>query len=38
MGLHVSNDQMAHALDVARSDVYQMTPALREGIVKKSPT
>ncbi len=38
MGSHVSNDQMAHALDVARSDVYQMTPALREGIVKKSPT
>jgi transposase-like protein len=38
MGLHVSNDQIAHELDVNRSDVHQMTAALREGIVKKSPT
>ena len=37
MGLNVSNDQIAHELDVDRSDVYQMTTALREGIVKKSP-
>jgi transposase-like protein len=37
MGLHVSNDQIAHELDVDRSDVYQMTTALREGIEKKSP-
>ena len=37
MGLNVSNDQIAHELDVNRSDVHQMTTALREGIVKKSP-
>jgi hypothetical protein len=37
MGLNISNDQMAHELDVDRSDVYQMTTALREGIGKKSP-
>ncbi len=37
MGLNVSNDQIAHELDVDRSDVNQMTTALREGIVKKSP-
>jgi transposase-like protein len=37
MGLNVSNDQIAHELDVNRSDVHQMTAALREGIVKKSP-
>jgi DNA-binding transcriptional regulator LsrR (DeoR family) len=35
MGLNVSNDQIAHELDVDRSDVHQMTTALREGIVKK---
>jgi hypothetical protein len=28
--------QIAHELDVDRSDVYQMTTALREGIVKKA--
>jgi len=37
MGLNVSNDQIAHELDVNRSDVHQMTTALREGIGKKSP-
>src|SRR2546423_15529070 len=37
MGLNVSNDQIAHELDVNRSDVHQMTTALREGIVKKKP-
>jgi transposase-like protein len=37
MGVNVSNDQIAHELDVDRSDVHQMTTALREGIVKKSP-
>ena len=36
MGLNVSNDQIAHELDVNRSDVHQMTTALREGIVKKA--
>jgi len=37
MGLNVSNDQIAQELDVDRSDVQQMTTALREWIVKKSP-
>jgi len=37
MGLNISNDQIAQELDVDRSDVHQMTTALREGIVKKSP-
>jgi transposase-like protein len=36
MGLNVSNDHIAHELDVDRSDVHQMTTAWREGIVKKS--
>ena len=36
MGLHISNDQIAHELNVDRSDVHQMTTALREGIVKKA--
>ena len=38
MVLNVSNDPIAHELDVNRSDVHQMTTALREGIAKKSPT
>jgi len=36
MGLNVSNDQIAHELDVDCSDVQQMTTTLREGIVKKA--
>ena len=36
MGLNVSNDRIAHELDVDRSDVHQMTTVLREGIVKKA--
>jgi transposase-like protein len=36
MGLNVSNDQIAHELDVDRSDVHQMTTVLRVGIIKKS--
>ena len=36
MGLNLSNDQIAHELDVDRSDVHQMTMQLRQGIVKKS--
>jgi len=36
MGLNISNDQIAQELDVDRSDVHQMTTALREGIVKKT--
>jgi transposase-like protein len=35
MGLNLSNDQMAHELDLDRSDAYQMTTQLRQGIVKK---
>ena len=35
MGLNLSNDQIAHELDVDRSDVHQMTTQLRQGIVKK---
>ena len=36
MGLNLSNEQIAHELDVNRSDVQQMTTQLRQGIVKKS--
>ena len=36
MGLNVSNEQIAHELSLSVSDAYQMTTALRGGIVKKS--
>ena len=36
MGLNLSNEQMAHELSINESDAYQMTTALRGGIVKKS--
>jgi transposase-like protein len=36
MGLHVSNEPMAHELSINESDAYQMTTALRGGIVKQS--
>jgi transposase-like protein len=36
MGLKVSNEQIAHELEVNVSDVQQMTTQLREGIVKKA--
>jgi transposase-like protein len=36
LGLNVSNDHIAHELNVDRSDVQQMTTALREGIVQKA--
>jgi transposase-like protein len=36
MGLNVSNEQIAHELSFNESDAYQMTTALRGGIVKKS--
>ena len=36
MGLNVSNAQIAHELSLNESDAYQMTTALRGGIVKKS--
>ncbi len=37
MGLNLSNEPIANALGVNRSDVQQLTTQLREGIVKKSP-
>jgi transposase-like protein len=36
MGLNLSNEQIAHELDMDRSDVQQMTTQLRQGTVKKS--
>ena len=36
MGLNMSNEQIAHELDVDLSDAQQMTTQLREGMVKKS--
>jgi transposase-like protein len=36
MGLNVSNEQIAHALSITERDAYQMTTALRGGIVTKS--
>src|SRR4029450_10688481 len=36
MGLNVSNEQIAHELSINESEAYQMTTALRGGIVKKS--
>jgi len=36
MGLNLSNEQMAHELSINESDAYQMTTALRGGIVKKA--
>src|SRR4029453_14264608 len=36
MGLNLSNEQIAHELSFNESDAYQMTTALRGGIVKKS--
>ena len=37
MGLHISNEQIAHELALNGSDVPQMTAQLREGIVNKNP-
>ena len=36
MGLNVSNEPMAHEWSIHESDAYQMTTALRGGMVKKS--
>lgn len=38
MGLNLSNEPIAEALELDRSDVQEMTTQLREGIVKKSQT
>jgi transposase-like protein len=36
MGLNVSNEHIAHELSINERDAYQMTTALRGGIVKKA--
>jgi biotin operon repressor len=36
MGLNLSNEQIAHELDINRSDVQEMTTHLRDGVVKKN--
>ena len=36
MGLNLSNEQIAHELSLNERDAYQMTTALRGGMVKKS--
>src|SRR6201997_3093132 len=36
MGLNLSNEHIAHELSINESDAYQMTTALRGGIVKKT--
>lgn len=38
MGLNLSNDQIAKELSLDRSDVFQMTTQLREGVEKKDQT
>ena len=35
MGLNLSNDQIAHELDVNSDDVYHMTLSLRHGVQRK---
>ena len=38
MGLNLSNEQIAHELDLASGEAQSMTTQLREGVVdKKSP-
>jgi transposase-like protein len=37
MGLNLSNEQIAHELDVNEDDVQVMTSQLREGIVERKP-
>jgi len=36
MGLNVSNEHIAHELSINERDAYQMTTALRGGVVKKA--
>lgn len=38
MGLNLSNQQIAHELDLNKDDVHQMTGQLRQGIVLRRPT
>src|SRR6266581_1487478 len=38
MGLNLSNQQIAHELDLNKDDVHQMTTQLRQGIVRKKPS
>ncbi len=37
MGLNVSNQQIAHELDLNESDVQEMTSLLRRGVVERRP-
>jgi transposase-like protein len=37
MGLNLSNEQIAHELDVNEDDAQMMTSQLREGIVERKP-
>ena len=37
LGLHVSNRQIAHELDLNQDDVQVMTEPLRAGLVAKRP-
>ena len=37
MGLNLSNEQIAHELDLNSDDVQKMTTQLREGIVERTP-
>ena len=38
MGLNLSNEQIAHELDLNGDDAQKMTTQLREGIVERKPT
>jgi hypothetical protein len=37
MGLNLSNEQIAHELDLNSDDAQKMTTQLREGIVERKP-
>jgi hypothetical protein len=37
MGLNLSNEQIAHELDLNSDDAQKMTTQLREGIVEQKP-
>jgi len=38
MGLNLSNEQIAHELDLDKNDVQAMTTQLRDGVVQRKPT
>lgn len=37
LGLNLSNEQIAHELDLDKDDVHQMTVTLRTGVVERKP-